>query len=392
MPSSSTSSSSGDTARKTATKATAATARKIATATGPQGAAIAKASKHWRLGVAAILLPMLLMASVAMLMFIGGASEPPRQCLDDQQVTTSLATIRYLESRGDYTAEAANSTASGAYQFVDGTWNNYGGYPHASMAPPEVQDARARTDVMSVLATHGDVSFVPLIWYLPSTVTNPALLDIVPAGNVFTPREYQARWLERYAIEAAAPFGGAGGGDVCSAIAAGLGQLPPGSADGLSACSISWGGYQPGRIPLEAMRYHPSSSYLHPQASVSWEQLAAAAALADVNISGYGYRSASASSGASCSNHYWGLAIDVSSLAGTGDAAFNSLGYRWLAANAASYGWVNPRWAKPVSLGGSGSGGWAGGTCCHLEPWHWEYVGTGATPGPTLQAATGPSP
>ncbi|HMG40838.1 MAG TPA: transglycosylase family protein [Acidimicrobiales bacterium] len=47
------------------------------------------------------------------------------------------------ESGGDYGAENPTSTASGKYQFLDGTWNGYGGYQHASDAPPAVQDARA---------------------------------------------------------------------------------------------------------------------------------------------------------------------------------------------------------------------------------------------------------
>lgn len=47
------------------------------------------------------------------------------------------------ESGGDYKAENPTSTASGKYQFLDGTWNGYGGYQHASDAPPAVQDAKA---------------------------------------------------------------------------------------------------------------------------------------------------------------------------------------------------------------------------------------------------------
>ena len=51
--------------------------------------------------------------------------------------------IVMCESGGSYDAENPTSTASGAYQITDGTWNGYGGYSHASDAPPAVQDERA---------------------------------------------------------------------------------------------------------------------------------------------------------------------------------------------------------------------------------------------------------
>src|SRR5215831_3584824 len=58
-------------------------------------------------------------------------------------------TVKRFESRGDYLAKNPNSSASGAYQFVDRTWRRYADargfdtniYPTARSAPPEVQDA-----------------------------------------------------------------------------------------------------------------------------------------------------------------------------------------------------------------------------------------------------------
>ena len=48
------------------------------------------------------------------------------------------------ESRFDPQAENPTSTASGLYQFLDGTWAGYKGYGHASHAPVHVQVERAR--------------------------------------------------------------------------------------------------------------------------------------------------------------------------------------------------------------------------------------------------------
>jgi hypothetical protein len=116
------------------------------------------------------------------------------------ELAVILATIRALESGGDYTAAASSSTASGAYQFLDSTWAGYGGYRRALDAPPAVQDAKAAAWATAILARNGgDIASVPVSWYI-GHVPVGGEWDTVPAypGNTLTPREYQRRWLEQY--------------------------------------------------------------------------------------------------------------------------------------------------------------------------------------------------
>lgn len=123
-----------------------------------------------------------------------------------------MATIRQLESGGDYTARAPGSSASGAYQFIDETWAGFGGYPRAWLAPPDVQDAKAADYIAKVLAANGDdVSLVPVAWYIGHVpAAGSAEWDIVPspgAGNRLTPREYQTKWMDVYRAKLAGHSG-----------------------------------------------------------------------------------------------------------------------------------------------------------------------------------------
>jgi Transglycosylase-like domain len=129
------------------------------------------------------------------------ALEPQVHSSIPAELGAILSTIKAMESGGDYTVAAATSTASGAYQFVDSSWGGYGGYARAKDAPPAVQDAKAAELAASILARNGgDVSTVPVSWYL-GHVPVGGEWDTVPAypGNRLTPREYQDRWMKRYA-------------------------------------------------------------------------------------------------------------------------------------------------------------------------------------------------
>lgn len=67
-----------------------------------------------------------------------------------------LDTIKQRESGGDYRAQNSVSSASGAYQVIDGTWGGYGGYKRAGDAPKDVQDKFAQ----SLYAKHGSAPWV----------------------------------------------------------------------------------------------------------------------------------------------------------------------------------------------------------------------------------------
>lgn len=338
-----------------------------------------------------------------------GGDSASAQCSTDTNLAGILATIRHHESRGDYTARADRNgqrpnagSASGAYQFVDGTWNGYGGYTRASDAPADVQDAKAADMVRTILSANAnDVTAVPVVWYLGHLPPpGAARWDIVPKpefGNTLTPRQYQTRWMEFYNTNA----GAAAGSDpaVCSV---GDGSYDTSIFPQSHSCgNLQWRGYTNGHIPSSALRYRPHSGNLHPQASIDFDALHAAAAAEGIDLSGWGYRNAAgqadvsaggtgAAVGKSC--HGNGIAIDIDVLVPC-EPNFQSCGrrqiyrstaevfaspeYAWMCANAASYGWINPRWAIPAGrtctgVVGTGTGG---GSARVLEPWHLEAAG-----------------
>lgn len=115
---------------------------------------------------------------------------------DPPGLAAYLRALRQHESGSDYTARGRpGRTASGAYQYIDGTWGGYGGYAHASDAPRSVQDARARQDAIASYQRYGSWDLAATAHFTGHAV-RPGTAEYTarPAGPSSnpTPAEYVA--------------------------------------------------------------------------------------------------------------------------------------------------------------------------------------------------------
>lgn len=79
-----------------------------------------------------------------------------------------MAAIRAVESSNNYRAVGPSTKygrATGAYQFLDSTWNNFGGYRQAKDAPPAIQDARAAQLMTQYFQQFGSWDLVAVAWH-----------------------------------------------------------------------------------------------------------------------------------------------------------------------------------------------------------------------------------
>jgi len=117
-----------------------------------------------------------------------------------------LDTIKKRESGNNYLARAKGSTASGAYQFINGTWKsltkkfNIGTeFASAADAPPAIQDKVADAYISDILRrANGDVSKVPLEWYT-GNISGKISAAAMAANRGLTPQAYQSSWMAEYA-------------------------------------------------------------------------------------------------------------------------------------------------------------------------------------------------
>jgi hypothetical protein len=122
----------------------------------------------------------------------------------DGSTSQILETIKKRESGGNYNAQNPYSSASGAYQFIDSTWQGltrkYGigsEFKSAKLAPKDIQDAVAKKYVDEILTqAGGDVSKVPLAWYTGNIQGNLGGAKIAPGHPGVS--EYQSKWMNDY--------------------------------------------------------------------------------------------------------------------------------------------------------------------------------------------------
>jgi hypothetical protein len=197
------------------------------------------------------------------------------------------------------------------------------------------------------------------------------------------PYHYEKYWAS--AVEIVSALSGvqlnasAGGGPGASACAVGAtGEY----AEANGAKPGKWGGFDNGRvdpsavvaIPWTTDQSYVGAMFLRPDAVQALTAMNNAYRVqfgSDIPIND-GYRDydgqveakriyGGEAATAGTSNHGWALAIDIGTPSHARIAYYDTT-YNWLVANAGTYGWVHPDWAKP---GGSGP----------HEAWHWEFYG-----------------
>lgn len=116
--------------------------------------------------------------------------------------------IRRTESGGNYQAlnrEKKGNTASGAYQYTDSTWNNYGGYSKALLAPQEIQDRRINEDIATrLLKFKGDPFKAIAAHYLPAAANDPSTWAQpykLQSGNVAPVADYVRKVVAGTSLE-----------------------------------------------------------------------------------------------------------------------------------------------------------------------------------------------
>jgi hypothetical protein len=117
-----------------------------------------------------------------------------------------LRTLAFRESGGNPTATNSVSSASGKYQYLDGTWqarksyySEVSKYPRAKDAPEAVQDGVAYLEYSEKITLYnGDLFKIALSHFYPAAISDASLLDSHIGGNTVTPRQYADGFVQQY--------------------------------------------------------------------------------------------------------------------------------------------------------------------------------------------------
>lgn len=115
--------------------------------------------------------------------------------------------LRMHESGGHYQAQNPDTSASGAYQYTDGTWARYAGYPRARLAPAEVQDRRARADLSGYYARFRDWETVVAYHFYPAWALDRSKWSQRPSAKNPTVAAFVGDVIRRATAAPASPPG-----------------------------------------------------------------------------------------------------------------------------------------------------------------------------------------
>lgn len=133
----------------------------------------------------------------------GGGAASGAKVNDLAHIQLYLKGLREHESSNRYDAKSTSSSASGAYQYIDSTWDNYAGFARAYLAPVAVQDERATKDATNGFNSLKDWRLVAMEHYYPK-FRKSGEYDKVPPGNRLTMNQY-ADSVCKYIPAAGAP-------------------------------------------------------------------------------------------------------------------------------------------------------------------------------------------
>lgn len=105
----------------------------------------------------------------------------------DQLAAVADALAMHESGMRNVPNSGGHSSASGYWQYTDGTWNNYGGYARAMDAPYEVQRERVMRDLARNIERYGSVEQGIAHHFYPRLAGDPSRWHLIPGEEAGSP-------------------------------------------------------------------------------------------------------------------------------------------------------------------------------------------------------------